>query len=98
MVGEIDIERLALLARIKLDSKEKDRLQNEFEGILNYVSELKRVDASGIDDRMASKTIELENVARKDKSPHIPGEFSEVLLREAPDIVEGFVRVKHILE
>lgn len=94
----VDIEKLALLARIKLDSKEKDKLQREFEGILSYVSELKKVNVGGISDKEASKTAGLENVTREDENPHKPGEFSEDLLKEAPLVEKGYVKVKHILQ
>lgn len=95
---EVDIEKLALLARIKLAPKEKKKLQKEFEEILNYVSKLKEIDIKGIGDKEASETINLENVMRDDENFHKAGEFSEDLLKEAPSIEKGYIKVKHILE
>ncbi|MEK7575965.1 MAG: Asp-tRNA(Asn)/Glu-tRNA(Gln) amidotransferase subunit GatC [Patescibacteria group bacterium] len=95
---EIDIDKLALLARIKLDSKEKKSLQKEFEDILNYVSKLKETDIKDIDEKEAGKTIEFENVMREDENPHKAGEFSKDLLKEAPSIEKNFIKVKRILE
>jgi len=97
MADKIDVEKLALLARIKLDSKEKETLQKEFEAILDYISKLKEVDVSGIGDREASKTTELENVMREDEKSHEPGEFSDDLLNAAPAVEEVFVKVKRVL-
>lgn len=94
---EVDIEKLALLARIKLTPKEKNKLQKEFEDILDYISKLKETDISKIDDKEIGKTTELENIMRNDENPHEAGEFSEDLLKEAPSVENGYVKVKHIL-
>ncbi|MBU2109435.1 Asp-tRNA(Asn)/Glu-tRNA(Gln) amidotransferase subunit GatC [Patescibacteria group bacterium] len=83
---KIDIEKLALLARIKLTPKEKERLQKEFEDILNYISKLKEVDVSEISDEEAGRTTDLKNVMREDENSHKPAEF------------KGYIKVKHILE
>ncbi len=39
-MADINIEKIALLARIKLDPKEKEKLQKEFEDILDYIKSL----------------------------------------------------------
>jgi aspartyl-tRNA(Asn)/glutamyl-tRNA(Gln) amidotransferase subunit C len=98
MRDEFDVEKLALLTRIKFNSKEKEKFQKEFESILDYVSKLKGVDISEINDKEAVKTAKLENVAREDKEAHKPAEFSEDLLKEVPSLKKGYVKVKHILE
>lgn len=95
---KLALEKLALLARIKLAPKEKEKLQKEFEAILNYVSKLKEVDVEGIGDKEASETINLENVMRDDENFHKAGEFSEDLLKEMPRAEKGYAKVKHILE
>lgn len=95
---KIDIEKLALLARIKLTPKEKEKFQSEFAGILDYVSQLKKVDTRSMDDKEAGRTNELENVMRDDVSPNEPGGFSDILLKEAPSTKNGYIKVKHILE
>lgn len=86
MQGKVDIDKLALLARIKLSEKEKEKLQKEFGEILKYVSKLKEVDVSGINEAEASKTAGLENVTREDEDFHEP-------------MMGGVhVKVKHVLE
>lgn len=81
-----DIEKLALLARIKLTPKEKEKLQKEFEAILDYISKLKEVDVSGINDEEVDRTTDLKNVMREDENFHKPAES------------KGYIKVKHILE
>lgn len=85
MQGKVDIDKLALLARIKLSEKEKEKLQKEFGEILEYVSKLKEVDVSGISEAEAGKIMDLENVTREDESAH------------KPMMKSGYVKVKHIL-
>lgn len=94
----IDIEKLALLVRIRLTPAEKEKLEKEFKGILDYVSQLKKVDIRNVTDNEASKTTNLENIIREDENGYEPGKFSEKLLKEVPSVEKGYVKVKHILE
>lgn len=93
---DLDIEKLALLARIKLSHSEKESLEKEFKAILDYVSELKKADISGIDDMEGNRTIDLQNIMRKDENSYEPGEFSAELMKEAPATKDGYVEVKHV--
>ncbi len=95
---KIYIEKLALLARIELKPREKSELKKEFDDILGYISKLKEVDTSMISDQEAGKTTELENAMREDGNPYPAGKFSEDLLKEAPSVEKGFIKVKHVLE
>jgi aspartyl-tRNA(Asn)/glutamyl-tRNA(Gln) amidotransferase subunit C len=94
----VDIEKLALLARIKLTPTEKEKLKKEFRAILNYISELKKADIRNVTDNEASKTTNLENIMREDENGYEPGKFSEKLLKEVPLVEKGYIKVKHILE
>ena len=46
---------------------------------------------------MKKEAGEVRNVFREDKDPHLPGEFTEDLLAEAPRRQDNFVKVKKIL-
>lgn len=95
---EVDIERLALLSRIKLNAKEKEKLQKEFGAILDYISQLKEVNAESVDEEKGSQIIQLKNIMRKDENGHNGAEFSEDLMKEAPSKENGYIKVKHILK
>jgi len=56
---------LAKLARINLSSGEKEKLQKEFEAILNYISALKEADTGEMAAMGISGTT---NVLRKDEN------------------------------
>lgn len=94
---KFNVERLALLARIKLTSQEKEKLQKEFEAVLNYVSILKKIDVGGVSNQEAGRTTESENIMREDADGNKPGEFSADLIREASSVEDGYIKVKHIL-
>lgn len=96
-MNSVDVEKLAILARIKFSFQEKEKLQKEFEAILNYVSILKKIDVSGVSDQEAGRTTELENITREDTNGNKPGEFSDDLLKSAPSVEDGYIKVKHIL-
>jgi len=86
MSGKVDIEKLALLARIKLSEKEKEKFQKEFGAILDYVSELKRAEVGETSDEEISMAKGVKNITREDENAHEP--------------IKGgvHVKVKHILK
>lgn len=88
-----DIEKLADLARLEISQEEKENLRNEFDGILKYVGEIQKI--SG--DPGKKEVGAVHNVMRDDAHPHLPGEFTEDLLANAPASQDGYIKVKKIL-
>ena len=86
MQEKIDIDKLALLARINLSEKEKEKFQKEFGAILDYVSELKKAEVGEISDEEIATAKGIKNIAREDKEPHKAA------------IGGVHVKVKHILK
>lgn len=82
----VDVEKLAKMARIKLVSQEKEKLQKEFETILEYVSILKKVDTRLFSEK--GKERESANVTRLDES-----------LDDNSEVEKGkYVKVKRVFE
>jgi aspartyl-tRNA(Asn)/glutamyl-tRNA(Gln) amidotransferase subunit C len=48
-LGKDEVEELALLARLKLDADEIERLAGELSAILGYVEQLQEVDTTGVE-------------------------------------------------
>jgi aspartyl-tRNA(Asn)/glutamyl-tRNA(Gln) amidotransferase subunit C len=93
MIKIEELEHLANLARINLTEDDKKSLQKEFDGILAYVDQLKKVDVSlDAEGRVGA----VKNVTREDVS--IQDTHREALLNEAPHRVDDFVAVKKIIE
>jgi aspartyl-tRNA(Asn)/glutamyl-tRNA(Gln) amidotransferase subunit C len=92
MIEIKDIEKLANLARISVDDGEKRQLQKDLESILGYVSELKNAPALTGEVKEAY----IKNIMRDDIDHFNSGEFSEVILAEAPDRADDYFKVKPI--
>ena len=110
MITRKEVERIAKLARIGITKKEEEKFARELSLILDYVEKLKEVDilktlpashsitrvlAKGGDEASVS-SIEIENVTREDKSLKFKAQSSK-LLKLAPEIKNGYLKVKSIL-
>ena|SRR5882724_2940687 len=94
MITVQDLEHLAKLARIDLDEADKKSLVQEFDSILGYVDQLKKVDVS-LD--AAGRVGAVKNVMRLDTVESISAADREGLLNEAPDREGDFIAVKKII-
>jgi len=95
MIKIEELEHLAKLARIKLGEEDKKSLIKEFDSILTYVDQLKKVDVSmDAEGRVGA----VKNVMRDDVTYLINSEERDRLLNEAPHRVDDFVAVKKIIE
>jgi aspartyl-tRNA(Asn)/glutamyl-tRNA(Gln) amidotransferase subunit C len=94
MISRADVEAVARLARLHLTEAEKDRMQEQLNGILAYIDKLRALDTEGVEPM--SHAVPLVNVMREDE-PEPPLPVDEVLAN-APDRVDGFVRVPRIIE
>ena len=104
MITRKEVERVAKLARIGISKKEEEKFARELSLILDYVRKLKEVDISKT--LPTSHSIEIENVTREDKEneklktelPFMKAKVNnEKLLRLAPEIKNGYLKVKSIL-
>ncbi len=91
---EMDINKVALLSRIKLDEEEKVKLQNDLNQILSYVEQLNELDIADVEP--TSHVLNLENVYREDKV--IQSEAYKEVLKHAPDIHGSYFKVPKVIE
>ena len=94
-----ELEHLANLARIHLSDDDKNSLLKEFDGILGYVDQLKKVDVSlDAEGRVGA----VKNVMREDsvltQDQNSSDAHRNSILKEAPDRVGDFIAVKKIIE
>jgi aspartyl-tRNA(Asn)/glutamyl-tRNA(Gln) amidotransferase subunit C len=95
MIKVEELEHLANLARVNLTEDDKKSLIKEFDSILAYVDQLKKVNVSmDVEGRVGV----VRNVMRDDVSFSIDDSQREMLLDEAPDRVDDFIAVKKIIE
>lgn len=95
MITVNELEHLATLSRIKLTDDDKTSLVKEFDSILGYVDQLKKVKVSmDAEGRVGA----VKNVMRPDEARPVSAEGRERLLDEAPDREGDFIAVKKIIE
>lgn len=94
MIKAQELEHLANLARIKLSEGDKGSLLKEFDSILGYIDQLKKLSMKGdVEERVGA----VKNVFREDEAKPIDNTERELLLNEAPDRVDEFIAVKKII-
>jgi aspartyl/glutamyl-tRNA(Asn/Gln) amidotransferase C subunit len=96
-MNKAEVLKLATLARIEISDAEAESLSHEFEQILNYVGEVKKVSGVGGVEEKRMEDFVLRNVMRADENPHESGKFTEAILKEAPAREGDYIKVKKIL-
>lgn len=87
-----EIKKLGFLARIDVSPEETEKLVGDMENILNFLKQIETVDVSDV-----TPVHRLKNIVREDENPYESGKFTEDLLREAPQVENGFIKVNKIL-
>ncbi len=93
-MDKAQIQHLGTLARIKLTDNEVEKLATEISSVLDYVGAIDEVVKSG---ELKKEVGPVYNIFRTDEITNTPGEYTEALLKEAPDKEGRFVKVKKIL-
>jgi len=90
-----EVVYIANLSRIGLLPEEIEKLAGEISDILSYVNQLEEVDTDNIE--ITTQVTGLVNVSFEDKV--LEEKISrEDLLKNAPDVFEGFIKVKPVFE
>lgn len=88
---------LAKLARVEMGEEEAESLSHEFEAILDYVGEVKKVAKLDKSDKFDKEEFPIKNVMRKDGEPHETGLYTKKILEQAPEKEGDYIKVKKIL-
>ena len=89
-----EIQKVAKLARIELTDNQLEKMALETSSILDFVETIQKTDTDGV--RPTSQVTGLTDVWREDevkKSKATP----KALLAGAPDIQDGYVKVRKVL-
>jgi aspartyl-tRNA(Asn)/glutamyl-tRNA(Gln) amidotransferase subunit C len=95
MLTKDEVIKIAQLARIELTEAEVEKFQKELSTVLDYVEELKQVDVTGLEE--VSQVTGLVNVQRDDKVVEPTEELLEDIFKNAPEMKDGYYKVKAIL-
>ena len=88
-----DVKKLAALARIRVEDSELEKFTSEFDAILAYVGQLKKLELPSA----GSEKPALRNVMREDDEPHAPGAYTEKLADQFPQREGNALSVKQII-
>jgi aspartyl-tRNA(Asn)/glutamyl-tRNA(Gln) amidotransferase subunit C len=92
-IGVTQVERVAKLARIGLSADETARMSVELGQIVEFVEQLQKVDIA--DTPPTDQVTGLVDVWREDEvRPSMP---RELLLKNAPQQLDGYIVVKRVL-
>ncbi len=89
----INIDKIAELARLNLKPEEKQRLAKDLGAILDYVKKLDKLDTSKVEP--TSHVLNMENVFRADEVK--PSNAAEKALEHAPQTEGSFFKVPKIV-
>ncbi|MFH1523310.1 MAG: Asp-tRNA(Asn)/Glu-tRNA(Gln) amidotransferase subunit GatC [Patescibacteria group bacterium] len=90
------VQHIANLARLELTEAELKKYGSQLSDILNYVSQLQEVDVTGVEP--TAQVTGLENVMREDVVEDWDDKERQAALREAPELENGQVKVRRVLE
>ena len=90
-----DVKKLAKLSALDISDTEAETLRVQLEDILGYVDQLNEVDTTGVEPTY--QVHDLENVTRPDEV-HTSAIGRDELLKNAPEIEGGHVKVKRVLQ
>jgi len=91
---EINIDKIADLARLNLKPEEKQKLAQDLGAILDYVKKLDKLDTSRVEP--TSHVLNMENVFRPDEAK--PSDAAKKALEHAPQTEGSFFKVPKIVQ
>jgi aspartyl-tRNA(Asn)/glutamyl-tRNA(Gln) amidotransferase subunit C len=90
----MEIDRLALLARLDLSEDEKKLFSKQLGSIIDYIDKLNELDTTDVEP--TAHVLPVKNVFRDDETrPSLPRDKA---LQNAPDAKDGFYKVPRIIE
>jgi aspartyl-tRNA(Asn)/glutamyl-tRNA(Gln) amidotransferase subunit C len=93
-VTRAEVEKVAVLAKLKFGEQELDEFTRQFNQILDYINTLNELDTSKVEP--TTHVLDLENVFREDVvKPSLP---REELLKNAPAQDGEFFKVPKVIK
>ena len=89
-----EVTKIAHLARLEIDTSQKEKMAEQLSHILQYIDKLKDVDVEGV--KLFSGATFMNNVLREDELKVSPG--PEVTLANAPQRDEDFYIVPRVVK
>ncbi len=94
MIAVEEVRKLAKLARIKLTEVEENSLAKDMGNILEYVAQIKEATANLDTSPLPG---EVRNISRRDDVENSSGQYTNDILKEAPEVKDDCIAVQKIL-
>lgn len=94
MVTTTDVQQIAQLARLRIDATEQNKMAEDMNRILDYMTKLNELDTTGIEP--LAHVLDLGNVWREDVQ--MTRITHEEALKNAPDADQDYFRVPKVIE
>ncbi|HDP69327.1 MAG TPA: Asp-tRNA(Asn)/Glu-tRNA(Gln) amidotransferase subunit GatC [Actinobacteria bacterium] len=92
-ISKRDVEHVALLARLSLSEKEKEKFTKQLSQILEHAEKISELDTKDIEP--TSHALPIKNVFRKDEEK--PSLSQKEALSNAPSEESGMIRIPKIV-
>ena len=98
MLTKTEVEKIAGLARLKLEEVEKEKLVEDLSSIIGYIQKLSEVNVEKVEPMTGGTN--LDSVARQDDETKCiaDSEVKKQILDNAPNCEEDYFKVPSILE
>ncbi len=93
-ISKEEVEKIAHLARLKIEDSQKEKMAEQLSSILGYIDKLKDVDVEGV--KLSSGAAFINNVLREDQLAPSPG--PDVTLANAPQRDDDFYTVPRVVK
>ena len=93
-ISQEEVEHVAELARLQLTREESEQFTLQLSSILKYVEELNAVDTTGV---CPTTSVVADDAGTLRDDEVRPSLSPEQALRNAPEAVDGFFHVPHII-
>lgn len=95
MLSKNEIKHIAELARIGVSEKEIEKYQHNLSEMVDYFKKLEELDTKNVEpiEHITGRN----SVFRKDENKDITDENRDSIIKNAPEIKDGYVKVKSVL-
>ncbi|MDP2649994.1 MAG: Asp-tRNA(Asn)/Glu-tRNA(Gln) amidotransferase subunit GatC [bacterium] len=90
---DIDVKKLAELARVEVSDEEIKALKKETPAILSFVEQVQ--EAHGASTKELSNH---RNIMREDDMPHESGAYTKDMIESMPSSKDGYLKVRKIIQ
>jgi len=93
-ISKEQVKHVAHLARLEFSEESLEKFTSQLDAIISYAEQLNELDTTNVPP--TSHVLDMKNVMREDIAE--PGLPREEVLKNAPDHINGQVRVPSVLE